>query len=216
MNKKGFSLVELVVVIAIMAVLIGVLVPTLIVHIENARQQKDTSAMSEVAQAVKNSMLLAPVYEEVCDMVDENHILTIHFVQENGYIDIENNNTMGPNLKKELINVIGNTVKISSREFLQPFCLPERGDRAEQQCHAEIAFGPQTRCVGRPRRGQVLLPLLPRQVQDRDDLRSGALSWQPQRQRLVGGRHLLQQRTPSGHDAPSGARLPALAVGLLS
>lgn len=121
MNKKGFSLVELVVVIAIMAVLIGVLVPTLIVHIENARQQKDTSAMSEVAQAVKNSMLLAPVYEEVCDMVDENHILTIHFVQENGYIDIENNNTMGPNLKKELINVIGNTVKISSREFLQPF-----------------------------------------------------------------------------------------------
>lgn len=39
-NNKGFSLVELIVVIAIMAVLVGVLAPTLIGNIEKSRESR--------------------------------------------------------------------------------------------------------------------------------------------------------------------------------
>ena len=40
-NNKGFSLVELIVVIAIMAVLVGVLAPQLIKYVEKSREATD-------------------------------------------------------------------------------------------------------------------------------------------------------------------------------
>ena len=52
-NNKGFSLVELIVVIAIMAVLIGVLAPALIGNIEKSRESKDIQALDAVYAAVK-------------------------------------------------------------------------------------------------------------------------------------------------------------------
>ena len=52
-NNKGFSLVELIIVIAIMAVLMAVLAPTLLRYVEKSRLQSDNSAISEVAEAVK-------------------------------------------------------------------------------------------------------------------------------------------------------------------
>lgn len=51
-NNKGFSLVELIVVVAIMAVLMAVLVPTLVRNVEKTRLQKDKSAISEIREAV--------------------------------------------------------------------------------------------------------------------------------------------------------------------
>ena len=56
MNNKGFSLVELIVVIAIMAVLMGVLAPTLIGNIEKSRETKDLQAIDSVYQAVNHAL----------------------------------------------------------------------------------------------------------------------------------------------------------------
>lgn len=56
MNNKGFSLVELIVVIAIMAVLMGVLAPTLIGNIEKSRETKDLQALDSVYQAVTHAV----------------------------------------------------------------------------------------------------------------------------------------------------------------
>ena len=53
MNNKGFSLVELIIVVAIMAVLMVVLAPQLLKYVEKTRLQKDNSAISEIANAIE-------------------------------------------------------------------------------------------------------------------------------------------------------------------
>lgn len=55
-NNKGFSLVELIVVVAIMAVLLGVLVPTLVSNIEKSKHKKDIKNIAEVLNAMQIEM----------------------------------------------------------------------------------------------------------------------------------------------------------------
>lgn len=64
-GNKGFSLVELIVVIAIMAVMTSVLAPALLGYVERSRAQKDDSAMSEVVNAVMLAMSDQDVYDEM-------------------------------------------------------------------------------------------------------------------------------------------------------
>ena len=63
-ENKGFSLVELIVVIAIMAVMTSVLAPTLIGYVEKSRMQKDDSAMGEITNAIKLALVDQDVYDE--------------------------------------------------------------------------------------------------------------------------------------------------------
>ena len=53
LTNKGFSLVELIIVVAIMAILIGVLAPQYLRYVEKSRLQKDNSAMGEIANVLK-------------------------------------------------------------------------------------------------------------------------------------------------------------------
>ncbi len=53
MNNKGFSLVELIIVIAIMAVLIGVLAPQFIKYVERSRESTDLQNAEEVKTALE-------------------------------------------------------------------------------------------------------------------------------------------------------------------
>lgn len=56
-DNKGFSLVELIIVIAIMAILIGVMSPQLMKYVERTRQSKDTQAVDAVHTAIVTAML---------------------------------------------------------------------------------------------------------------------------------------------------------------
>ena len=51
--NKGFSLVELIIVIAIMAVLVGVLAPQFIKYVESSRQSTDIDNLAEYKAAVE-------------------------------------------------------------------------------------------------------------------------------------------------------------------
>ncbi len=53
MNNKGFSLVELIIVIAIMAVLIGVLAPQYIRYVERSRVSADQTTVDQFVSAMQ-------------------------------------------------------------------------------------------------------------------------------------------------------------------
>lgn len=63
-NNKGFSLVELIVVVAIMAVLMGVLVPTLVKNVEKSKKQKDRNAIEEIRNTMVTN-LADPEYSDL-------------------------------------------------------------------------------------------------------------------------------------------------------
>ena len=52
MNNKGFSLVELIIVIAIMAVLIGVLAPQYLKYVNNSKVSTDITNAESIATAI--------------------------------------------------------------------------------------------------------------------------------------------------------------------
>ncbi len=52
-DNKGFSLVELIIVVAIMAILVGVLAPQFIKYIEQSRESKDIQAIEAIRKAIE-------------------------------------------------------------------------------------------------------------------------------------------------------------------
>lgn len=52
-NNKGFSLVELIIVIAIMAVLVGVLAPTYMQYVEKSKKSNDVSTVDTIINAIE-------------------------------------------------------------------------------------------------------------------------------------------------------------------
>lgn len=65
-NNKGFSLVELIIVIAIMAVLVGVLAPTYLQYVEKSRKSNDVSTVDSIINAIE----VAAVDPEVTDFTE--------------------------------------------------------------------------------------------------------------------------------------------------
>lgn len=68
-NNKGFSLVELIVVIAIMAVLVGVLAPQLIKYVEKSREATDIQNADSIATAIKTYYSDKETYPEKVTVV---------------------------------------------------------------------------------------------------------------------------------------------------
>ena len=115
LGNKGFSLVELIVVIAIMAVLVGVLAPTLIRNIEKSRVSKDDQNLDTVRGAIVNALSVESAYNSLT----KNGTAEVSIKGEDGTIIVKNAD--GDAGKKEIMaNLGGNdtkdaTVKMTSK-----------------------------------------------------------------------------------------------------
>jgi len=112
-NNKGFSLVELIVVIAVMAVLVVVLAPAYLRYVDKAKVQKDVSAVSEVVQAIK----LASSEEAVAEEIGATEgVTTVVIDGSTGAIAVPKKvaTATGTDLLDEITSTVGSNLTISS------------------------------------------------------------------------------------------------------
>lgn len=57
LNKKGFSLIELIIVIAIMAILAAIIVPTVINKVQEANESAAQTEVSNIANAIQQEIV---------------------------------------------------------------------------------------------------------------------------------------------------------------
>lgn len=107
LGNKGFSLVELIVVIAIMAVLVGVLAPTLIKNVEKSRKSKDEQNLDTVRGAI-TTMLADETWHD--DLTSN----TVTVSGSDGVVTV----TGKTNATTELKNTMGSdTCKLTSKAY---------------------------------------------------------------------------------------------------
>ncbi len=121
MNNKGFSLVELIVVIAIMAVLVGILAPQFLKYVEKSRLQKDNTAISEIANAAKTACAEEDVLDAMGSTAAHLSLTTLTGSGQGYKISV----ITPTELQKEMQNTLGAEVKISSKTYTNASSKPE-------------------------------------------------------------------------------------------
>lgn len=113
-NNRGFSLVELIVVVAIMAVLVVILAPAMLRYVEKTRLQKDESALSEVANAAELALGEEAIMSAINGTPDI--LLTItetDITDDASYVS----GTSGSPVSDEVKKTVGNGITFVSKTY---------------------------------------------------------------------------------------------------
>ena len=117
LGNKGFSLVELIVVIAIMAVLVGVLAPTLIRNVEKSRESTDLQNLDYIRQSVVTAVSTEAVAKEL-DTTNGNVVAyddiksTASGLAKALYDEMNEDSTLGVTMKSAAASKDTNSIKI--------------------------------------------------------------------------------------------------------
>lgn len=109
-DNKGFSLVELIIVIAIMAILVGIVGMAVIPQIENARKGSDTEVLDALAKEAVQAYLLVTegVGEfEISIPIDEDSGV-LDMEAASGHMTITGDATIGAKILDEFLKLDGN------------------------------------------------------------------------------------------------------------
>jgi prepilin-type N-terminal cleavage/methylation domain-containing protein len=94
-KNKGFSLVELIVAISILAVLMAVLTPSYLAMLQDSRVKKDESKFESVCTAFKKALGEPEVRNEIEDIAGENQFQIIFYIDQEGIITFEDGDVIG-------------------------------------------------------------------------------------------------------------------------
>ena len=112
-NNKGFSLVELIVVIAIMAVLMVVVAPQFLKYVEKSRLQRDNSAIAEIANAAKIAMADETINKSIENGANEKITFATGATDDAQKVYTFGSSALGA----ELTTVFGSTVTLESSTY---------------------------------------------------------------------------------------------------
>lgn len=118
-NNKGFSLVELIIVIAIMAVLVGVLAPTYLQYVEKSKKSNDVSTVDSVVNAIE----ICAIDPEVQVAGDWELTITINDTKTT-YADAKSNQKMIDAMKA----IVPETTKLKSSKWGGAFIITAKPD----------------------------------------------------------------------------------------
>lgn len=117
LGNKGFSLVELIVVITIMAVLVGVLAPTLIRNVEKSRESTDLQNLDSIRQSVVTAVSTEAVAKEL-DTTNGNVVAyddiksTASGLAKALYDEMNEDSTLGVTMKSAAASKDTNSIQI--------------------------------------------------------------------------------------------------------
>ena len=111
-NNKGFSLVELIIVIAIMAVLVGVLAPTYLQYVEKSKKSNDVSTVDSIVNAIE----IGAIDPEV--MTDSTTALTVT-ISDTAFNIVTTGTAAGATSKWKAVveSAVGTDVRLKSKNW---------------------------------------------------------------------------------------------------
>ena len=136
MKNKGFSLVELIVVIAIMAILVGVAVPVYSSYIEKANKAKDEQLLGEINSAF--AVALAG------NAIDINTVTEADIPVNDGVVNLAGmtvNGVENAAIENAMIGILGTDLEFA---VIEDIFYNENTHKFEENADIEIAYGDST------------------------------------------------------------------------